>query len=411
MHMLFTSSRHVRQQLSVPLVAAIVISTLCLAACTGQTGAERGAPQAMPVSVAPAVQRNVIDTEMFSGRIEAAEFVEIRPRVAGSIDTVHFRDGAIVAKGQLLYTIDKRPFEAEVLRASAQLAAARTRSELASSELTRAETLLKSKAISKQEVDQLAAGARTSAADLEAAEAALRLARLNLSYTSVFSPISGRISRSAITAGNLVNDQAVLTTIASNSIVYSYFDISEQTFLRIRSLKGKAPVVRMGLANEEGYPHTGTLDFVDNRINTQTGSIRVRASFDNRQGRFVPGLSARISMETSDPYTATLVPERAIGTDQDRKVVTVVGKDGLPQLRVVRQGTLKNGMRVVLGDAVKPGESVVVEGLQRIMPGVPVKPEVLKVDESGLPISSPAGRGTTPSRSSSEPAQAPEATN
>lgn len=410
MHTLSNLSRHKRLHFSVPLLA-IIIAVINLTACSDQTGAQGGGQQAMPVSVVPAVQRSVVDTELFSGRIEAAEFVEIRPRVAGAIDTVHFKDGAIVGRGQLLYTIDRRPFEAEVLRATAQLAAARTRSELANAELARAESLLKSKAISKQEVDQISATARTSAADLQAAEAALRLARLNLSYTTIHAPIAGRLSRTAITVGNLVNDQTVLTTIVSNSLVYSYFDVSEQTFLRIRALNGKTPVVRMGLANEDGFPHTGKLDFVDNRINTQTGSIRVRASFDNREGRFVPGLSARISMETSDSYTATLIPERAIGTDQDRKVVTVVGNDGLPQLRVVRQGTLKNGMRVVLGDAIKPGENVVVEGLQRIVPGVPVKPEVLKVDESGLPVLPAAGRGTNPSEPPSGPAKTPAAAN
>jgi multidrug efflux system membrane fusion protein len=145
----------------------------------------------------------------------------------------------------------------------------------------------------------------------------------------------------------------------------------------------------MGLANESGYPHQGTLDFVDNRLNPQTGAIRLRASFDNRDGRFVPGLAARLTMTTSAPYQATLVPERAIGTDQNRKTVVVVGADGQPQFRVVQLGPLQNGMRVVLGDAVKPGENVVVEGLQRIMPGVPVQPQVLKVDEKGMPVFPP----------------------
>ena len=367
-----------------------------LSACGGRADAQGGPPPAMPVSVAPAVQRTVADSETFSGRIEAAEFVELRPRVAGTVDKVHFTDGATVARGQLLFTIDPRPFEAEVARASSQVAAARARAELASAELARAEKLLQSKAISKQEADQLAASTRTSNADIEAAEAALKVARLNLSHTAVRAPIAGRISRASVTAGNLVNEQVVLTTIAASNKVHAYFDGSEQTFLRVRAAGAKPPVVRLGLANESGYPHQGQLDFVDNRLNPQTGAIRLRASFDNKDGRFVPGLAARISMTTSAPYTATLVPERAVGTDQDRKVVVVVGQDGQPQFRAVRLGALQDGMRVVLGDGIKPGENVVVEGLQRIMPGVPVQPQVLKVDERGLPVFPAAGTPGAP---------------
>lgn len=367
----------------------IALAIAFLQACGRPADAQGGPPPAMPVSVAPAVQRAVTDLETFSGRLEAAEFVELRPRVGGTIEKVHFTDGASVAAGALLFTIDPRPFEAEVARAESQLVAAKSRAELAQTELTRAQKLLESRAVSRQEFDQLSAGARTSEADIKAAEAALRVARLNLAYTAVRAPIAGRLSRANVTAGNLVNEQVVLTTIAATNRVHAYFDGSEQTFLRVKAAGNAKPVVRMGLANESGYPHQGTLDFVDNRLNPQTGAIRLRASFDNRDGRFVPGLAARLTMTTSAPYQATLVPERAIGTDQNRKTVVVVGTDGQPQFRVVQLGPLQDGMRVVLGDAVKPGENVVVEGLQRIMPGVPVQPQVLKVDEKGLPIFPP----------------------
>ncbi len=367
----------------------IALAIAFLQACGRPADAQGGPPPAMPVSVAPAVQRAVTDLETFSGRLEAAEFVELRPRVGGTIQKVHFTDGASVAAGALLFTIDPRPFEAEVARAESQLVAAKSRAELAQTELTRAQKLLASRAVSRQEFDQLSAGARTSEADIKAAEAALRVARLNLAYTAVRAPIAGRLSRANVTAGNLVNEQVVLTTIAATNRVHAYFDGSEQTFLRVKAAGNAKPVVRMGLANESGYPHQGTLDFVDNRLNPQTGAIRLRASFDNRDGRFVPGLAARLTMTTSAPYQATLVPERAIGTDQNRKTVVVVGTDGQPQFRVVQLGPLQDGMRVVLGDAVKPGENVVVEGLQRIMPGVPVQPQVLKVDEKGLPIFPP----------------------
>jgi RND family efflux transporter MFP subunit len=369
-----------------------------LQACGGPADAQGGPPPAMPVSVAPAVQRSITDVETFSGRLEAAEFVELRPRVAGTIDKVHFTDGASVAAGALLFTIDPRPFEAEVARAESQVVAAKSRADLAQTEYARAQKLLESRAVSRQEFDQLAAGARTSDADIKAAEAALRVARLNLAYTAVRAPIGGRLSRANATAGNLVNEQVVLTSIASTNRVHAYFDGSEQTFLRVRAAGNAKPVVRLGLANEQGYPHQGTLDFVDNRLNPQTGAIRLRASFDNRDGRFVPGLAARLTMTTSAPYQATLVPERAIGTDQNRKTVVVVGQDGQPQFRVVQLGALQDGMRVLLGDAVKPGENVVVEGLQRIMPGVPVQPQVLKVDEKGMPITPPPAAPQQPAK-------------
>jgi multidrug efflux system membrane fusion protein len=361
---------------------------LQLAACSQKDEAHGGPPPAIPVSVVPAVQRSVLDSEEFSGRIEAVEYVELRPRVAGAIDRVHFVDGTQVTKGQLLFTIDPLPFAAEVARAQAQLAAASSRAALAKVELARAKTLIDTKAISRQEYDQLASGLRTSDADIKAAEAALQTARLNLGHASVRAPISGRISRASVTAGNLVNDQVVLTTIAGISRVYAYFDGSELTYLRVRANPEKTPKVMMGLANETGFPHEGRIDFVDNRLNPQTGAIRLRASFDNARGEFTPGLAARLKMPTSQPYQAILVPERAIGTDQSKKTVFVVGDDRMPQQREVKTGALFDGMRVVQG-GVKPGEHVIVDGLQRVVPGMPVNPTVLQVSEQGMPISPP----------------------
>lgn len=357
-----------------------------LAGCTGNAEAQGGPHGPAPVSVAPAVQRTLSDSEEFSGRLEAAEYVELRPRVGGVVDTVHFTDGALVARGQLLFTIDPRPFQAEVARLESQLAAAKSRAELATTELARAQKLLDAKAVSRQEFDQLSAGSRTSEADIKAAEAALRVARLNLEFTTVRAPIGGRISRANVTAGNLVNEQAVLTTIAGVAKVHAYFDGSEQTFLRVKAAGEKAPAVRMALSNEDGYPHAGKVDYFDNRLNPQTGAIRMRASFDNSKGQFVPGLAVRLVMATTAPYSAVMVPERAIGTDQNKKFVVVVGADGKPQFRDVQLGALQDGMRVVGGGKLKAGENVVVDGLQRIIPGVPVAPQVLKVDDKGLPI-------------------------
>ena len=368
-----------------PLAAA----SAWLAGCTGNAEAQGGPHGPAPVSVAPAVQRTLADSEEFSGRLEAAEYVELRPRGGGVIDTVHFTDGALVARGQLLFTIDPRPFTAEVARLESQLAAVKSRAELAGSELARAQKLLDAKAVSRQEFDQLASGSRTSEADIKAAEAGLRVARLNLEFTTVRAPIAGRVSRANVTAGNLVNEQAVLTTIAGVAKVHAYFDGSEQTFLRVKAAGEKAPPVRMALSNEDGYPHTGKVDFFDNRLNPQTGAMRMRASFDNSKGQFVPGLAVRLVMSTTAPYSAVMVPERAIGTDQSKKFVVVVGADGKPQFRDVQLGTLQDGMRVVGGGKLKAGENVVVDGLQRIIPGVPVAPQILKVDDKGHPIVTP----------------------
>ncbi len=369
------------------LLAAASLAPIALTGCSQPADAQSGPPAGQPVSVAPAVQRSVSDREEFSGRLEAIDHVELRPRVSGTIDRVHFTDGAIVRKGKLLFTIDPRPFAAEVARAQSLLAATNARFELAQQELVRARTLLDRQAASQQEVDQLDAGLRTAQADIQGAAAALRVARLNLDYAQVRAPIDGRASRANITAGNLVDEQSVLTTIAGVARVYAYFDASEQTFLRLKNQGAgqKAPLVQMGLANEQSYPHDGRLDFVDNRLNPQTGAIRMRASFDNARGEFTPGLAARLRLQSPVAYDAVMVPERAIGTDQTKKFVYVVGADGKPQFREVKPGALFEGMRVVQG-GVTPGDNVVVDGLQRVMPGVPVAPRVLKIDAQGMPI-------------------------
>jgi RND family efflux transporter MFP subunit len=367
-----------------------VAGAIALGGCGEPAGAQGGPPQAPPVSVAPAVQRPVAESEEFSGRIEATEYVELRPRVAGTIDKVRFTDGSLVKKGDLLFSLDPRPFEAELARAQSQRVSTQAKLELAQTELTRAQKMLDAQAVSRQEFDQLSSSSRTTRADIQGADAAVRVARLNLDYTQVRAPIGGRVSRAAVTAGNLVSDQTVLTTIAGVSRVYAYFDGSEQTYLRLKGAAGRGtPIVRMGLANEAGFPHQGQVDFVDNRLNPQTGAIRLRASFDNAAGLFTPGLAARLRMEDATPRDAVLVPERAVGTDQTKKFVFVVAGDGKPQFREVTLGALIDGMRVV-GSGVKPGENVVVDGLQRVMPGMPVAAQVLKVDAKGMPIAPPA---------------------
>jgi RND family efflux transporter MFP subunit len=367
--------------------AAALVGAACSPA-QSQGGGPGGPP---PVSVAPAVQRPIQASEDFSARIEAQDTVELRSRVAGTLERVHFKEGQRVAKGALLFSIDARPFAAEVDRAQAALASSRTQAELAKAELARAEKLLPQQAVSLQEVDQLRASQRNAEASQRAAQAALTAAQLNLGYSRITAPVAGRISRTNVTPGNLVAvGEPVLSTLVASDKVQVWFDASEASYLRLaQQLRagGAAPTVAVGLSNEDGHPHTGTVDFVDNRLNPATGSIRVRATLDNKDGRFVPGLSARVRLSSGAATPSTLVPERAIGTDQTRKVVMVVGDKNIVAPREVKLGALADGMRVVSG--VKPGELIIVDGLQRAFPGAPVTPTVLKVDDKGLPIPAP----------------------
>lgn len=371
-------------------VAALLLLTL-VGGCS-KPGPAGGPPGAPPVTVAAAVQRTVTDIEEFTGRLEAPRSVEVRPRIGGTIEKVHFRDGQRVAQGALLFTIDPKPFQAELSRAQSQLTSARSRAALATSDLARAKKLLDSKAVSAQEFDQLTSGAATSGADIAAAEAAVRVAQLNLGYTSVRAPMAGQLSRAIITEGNLVNDQSVLTTLVATQTVYAYFDGSEQTFLRLRKGDPGQRLVHMGLADEPGFPHEGKVDFIDNQLNPQTGSIRMRAVFDNPKGEFTPGLFARVQLAGGAPYPAVLTPERAISTDQSKKLVFVIGEGNVAQPREVQLGTLIDGMRVVTS-GLKAGDLVVVDGLQRVRPGAPVQPIKAETDERGMPIATPPAGG------------------
>ncbi len=388
----------------VPVLAALVLAACGKGGAEGPPGAAGGPQGGPPVSVAPVTQRSVQDFDEYSARIEATELVDVRSRVGGTLDKAHFREGQRVKKGDLLFTIDPRPFAAEAARLQAQLNTAQTQAELTKSELVRAEKLLPMQAVSQQEVDQLRAAARNGDASVQAARAALNAAQLNLGFTRISAPIAGRISRANLTAGNLVAaGDPVLTTIVSMDKVYAYFDASESTYLKYvkggsegtrPSSRENAVPVAMGLSNEEGFPHQGRMDFVDNRLNPATGSIQGRAVFDNQEGRLTPGLSARLKLAGGASYTATVVPERAITTDQTRKLVMVLGEKNVVLPREVKPGTLIDGMRVVEG--IKAGEQVIVDGVLRAMPGAPVTPQVLKVDDKGMPIFPPPQQGGPP---------------
>jgi RND family efflux transporter MFP subunit len=380
-----------------PLACLLVLMAWSLAGCD-PSNAQGGPGGPPPVSVAPVTQRAVQASEDFSARIEAQSTVELRSRVAGTVEQVHFREGQRVAKGALLFSIDAKPFAAEVERARAQLDSTRTQMELTKAERERAEQLLPMQAISQQEFEKLRAAQYNAVASEKAARAALNTAQLQLGYTRITAPVAGRLSRANVTPGNLVGvNEPVLSTLVASDTVYVWFDASEASFLKLNQAMragAPAPTVAVGLSNEEGHPHAGKVDFIDNRLNPATGSIRVRAVLDNKDGRFTPGLSARVRLASGDTAPATFVPERAIGTDQTRKVVMVVGEKNVATPREVKLGALMDGMRAVTG--VKAGELIIVDGLQRAFPGAPVAPTVLKVDDKGMPIiapPAPAGAG------------------
>ncbi len=383
--------------------ATLAAAALLLAACTrGEANNPPGPPPAPPVSVAPSLERQVTEWDEFSGRLAAVERVELRARVSGYLQSIDFRPGALVKKGDLLFQIDPRPFQAELSRAEAALSSARTRADLARTELARAERLLADHAIAQRDVDERASSRRDLEANIQAAEAAIRTAHLNLDYASVRAPISGRISKEEVSVGNLVQGDGpsptLLTSIVSVDPIYAEFEGDEQIYLKYMQMArdGERPSSRttpnpvlLGLANEDGFPRRGHMAFVDNRIDPQSGTIRARAVFDNKDGALTPGMFARLKLLGSGTYAAVVTPDRAIGTDQSKRFVLVVGADNMAQFREVKLGALIDGMRVIRS-GLKPGELVVVNGLQRVRPGTPVTPEKLAVDERGMPIDKPA---------------------
>jgi len=341
----------------------------------------QSAPPPPQVTVAPAISRIVADENEFTGHFEAVNTVEVRPRVSGFVQRVAFTEGAIVQRGDVLYMIDARPYEAETSRAEAALEQARTRKQLADMELERAQRLVATQAISREELDARTSERAESDAAIRAAEAAVRLAKLNLDWTEVRAPITGRVSRTEVTTGNLVQAGApastLLTTIVSLDPIYVYFDSDEQAYLKYMQAGASAgrgaiggPVF-VGLTSETGFPHEGKLDFIDNRVDQAAGTIRVRARVPNPRLLFTPGLFARVRLVDGDRHAATLIQDRAIGTDQDRKFVLVLNKDNTLAYRPIKLGRLVDGLRTV-ESGLKPGENVVVNGLMRVRPGMKV---------------------------------------
>ena len=347
---------------------------LALVGCAvGEAGNPPPAPPAPQVTTAEVAIHELNDSADFTGRLEAIESVAIRARVGGYVESAHFSEGGRVAAGDLLYQIDPRPFKAEVDRLAAERERALALLKLAESYRDRAQRLLARNATSQEEVEQVAADATVAAAQVASISAALEAAKLDLSFTRVTSPIAGRVSRAIVTAGNLVDASVVLTTVVSDDAVYAYFDVDEQTYLEHVQQPNATEhsVVHVGLINEEGYPHAARLDFVDNQVDPNHGTIRARAVLDNRDGLFTPGLFARMKLVSPSRYSAALVDDRAIGTDLGKRFVFVVDEQGVVQYRPVETGQLVDGLRVVETGLVA-GDVVIVNGLQRVRPGATV---------------------------------------
>ena len=363
-------------------LGAMLLSML-LVGCDNSV-AQNAAPPAPAVSAADVVVKSISQWDSFNGRIEAVESVQLRPRVSGYIDKVNYTDGQEVKKGEVLFTIDDRTYRAALEQAQANLARAKTQASLAQSEANRTDKLVNTNVVSREEWEQRRSAATQAQADIRAAQAAVDAAQLNLDFTKVTAPIDGRASRALITSGNLVtagDTASVLTTLVSQKTVYVYFDVDESTYLHYQNLARSgqgassnhtALPVEIGLTGEEGYPHQGKVDFLDNQLTPSTGTIRMRALLDNAQRQFTPGLFARVRLPGSAEFKATLIDDKAVLTDQDRKYVYIVDKEGKAQRRDITPGRLADGLRIVR-QGLNPGDKVIVEGLQKVfMPGMPV---------------------------------------
>ncbi|MBK85027.1 MAG: efflux RND transporter periplasmic adaptor subunit [Pseudomonadota bacterium] len=371
--------------------AIFSITLFILSGCKSQP--EQAAQQAAPeISVAQVIQERIVESDEFTGRLQSPEKVELMPRVSGYVEKILFKEGSLVHKGDLLLTIDATPFNSEVKRLEADLLQAKAAARLAENDYTRAQQLSKQGAMSKETVDNRYAQKQQTAAQVQSVIAALDLAKLNVEYTQITAPIDGRVSYALVTSGNYVNaGQTKLTSLVSTDEMYAYFDLDEQTYLQYLNLAKEAQahkgidklnnLVYMGLANEKDFPHEGEIDFIDNRINEQTGTIRMRATFKNEDQSLIPGLFTKIKLISSDAYQGILVSDKAIGTDLNNKYVLIVTKDNQLEYRPVVIGDSINGLRVIKS-GLKENETIVVNGLQRVRPSMTITPKkVAMADE------------------------------
>jgi multidrug efflux system membrane fusion protein len=379
-------------------LTAAAIAALSLAACSG-SGEQQGFPPP-DVSVAAVVKKSVTEWDEYSGHVEAIDSAEIRPRVTGHLRRIHYAEGGMVKKGQLLFTIDDREYGAAADAARADTSRAEARVALAKEELTRAESLIAARAVSQGELDQRRMEAQQAEADLQAARAQLARAELNMEFTRVTAPFAGRAGAALVKPGNVVSpNETILTTVVSVDPVYVSFTGDERAYLRYQDLAragnressrdARNPVL-VGLANEEGYPHKGEMDFVDNALDPATGTIRARAVLPNPDGVFTPGLFARVRLLGGSRDNALLIHDQAVMTDQDRRFVYVIGEGNTAQRKDVRLGAHVEGLRVV-ESGLAPGDKVIVNGMRKIFfPGQPVNPRDVPMDQPDQPPPAPA---------------------
>ena len=369
-----------------PRLAAGALLALVLIGCGGKPQvAELPPPE---VAVAPVVERDVVDFFTTTGRTQAVESVEIRARVAGYLVKIAFKDGDEVQPGDVLFEIDPRPYDAALLQAEGELARWQAQRRKAEADLARNQRLLPTGAASQKELESAIAAKGTADAEITSARGRLEQAKLNVEFAHVTAPVRGRVSKANITIGNLVEASTLLTTVVSSEPMWMYFDVDERTVLQYRAryaaahpgaaqapnARDLAVPVEIGLAHEEGYSVRGTLDFVDNQVDTATGTMLARAVFDNADRRLSPGLFVRVRMPIGDPIRSLLVSERAVGTDQGTKYVLVVNDQNVVEYRPVKLGPLSEDLRVIR-EGLKPGERVITAGIQRARPGITVKPQ------------------------------------
>jgi multidrug efflux system membrane fusion protein len=383
---------------AIVVVAAIAAAMVAMPQANSQSeGAPPGPPPATPVSVAVVEEKPVTLWDEFSGRLEAVDSVDVRSRVAGEIQSVHFREGALVTKGDLLITIDPAPYAAEVARTEALVSAGEARVALAKSELERGRRLWDSRTIPQSDLDLRVNALSEAEANVKAAHAALQTAQLDLGYTQISAPVSGRVGKLEITVGNLVESgpgAPVLTRLVSVDPIYASFNADEEVVVRV--LKGLADAgtpteieripVEMATATSNGTVYRGHMQLIDNEVDIESGTVRVRAVFDNPDGILIPGQFARLRMGRATNESAVVVSERAVGADQDKQFVMVVGADNKAAYREVKLGATTEGLRIVT-DGLKAGERVVVNGLQRIRPDSLVEPRIVPMlaDAAGMP--------------------------
>jgi multidrug efflux system membrane fusion protein len=373
---------HINNTYPLVALALSVLIAMAIAACNSEAAPADAMPPAPEVSVATVLSKQVRQWDEFTGRVAAVGTVELRPRVSGYVERVAFQEGQEVRKGDLLFAIDQRPYRATLESALAGLERARSEARLAQTQDVRAQALVEAKAISREEFETRKAATAQGNAGVRAAEAAVAAARLDLQFTQVRSPIDGRAGRALMTEGNLAQaDATLLTTVVSLDPVHVYFESDEQSFLRYSDLARKGErtrssnPVRVGLANEAGYPHAGVVDFIDNQVDARTGTIRARAVLRNPDRVFTPGLFARVQLQGSGEFKALLIDDKAVLTDQDRKYVYVLGPKNAAMRKDVVLGRMADGLRVV-ESGLTPQDKVIVHGVQKVFfPGMPVAPK------------------------------------